>query len=306
MGNNNRLCWQQIPKLVLRQFRTTPRCIAIHGSRDRRASANPAQILRSSMFAVLAVVAMPSLAFAAAEEAQKAQDAKAPQANASIAKRRADLTSQNADFELFLDRLMMAESSGRDTLKNSRSSALGPYQFIKGTFLYVTRRHFTERIAGLNRTQILALRTDRKFSRQVVAQYTRELAAHLARNGIATTYGNLRLAYLLGPSGATRVLQAKPTTPVRRLISRAAVVANPFLAAMTADQIIERANRDISMDRSKQLAVRLEKKKKSKGPRIKINCNLSRPSCRRWLALRKRKLAAQQRRRDRLNKRAAQ
>ena len=108
MGNNNRLCWQQILRLVLPQFRTTPRCKAIHWSRGRRASADSRQILRSSTFAVLAVVAIPSLAFAAAEEAQKAQDAKAPEANASIAKRRADLASQNADFELFLDRLMMA------------------------------------------------------------------------------------------------------------------------------------------------------------------------------------------------------
>ncbi len=243
---------------------------------------------------------------AANEEAPGPKAAKPAGAKKPIGQRKAELQSQNADFELFLDRLMMAESDGRDYLKNRRSSALGPYQFIKGTFLYVTRRHFQERIAGLNTAQILALRTDREFSRKVVAQYTHELATHLARNGIATTYGHLRLAYLLGPSGATRVLKAKPAMLVRRLISRAAVVANPFLSAMTAQQIIERANRDISMDRSKQLAVRLQQKRKSKRSGIRVRCNLARPSCRRWLALRKRKLARLQKQRDRLKKKAEQ
>ncbi len=153
--------------------------------------------------AILALFSTPSPVLAASEEAPAPKAAKPAEAKKPIGQRKADLQSQNADFELFLDRLMMAESDGRDYLKNRRSSALGPYQFIKGTFLYVTRRHFQDRIAGLSKVQILALRTDREFSRKVVAQYTRELAVHLARNGIATTYGHLRLAYLLGPSGAT-------------------------------------------------------------------------------------------------------
>ncbi len=209
----------------------------------------------------------------------------------------AHLTPQNQDFEIYLDRLMMAESSGRDFLKNSRSSALGPFQFIKGTFLYVTRRHFKADTKGMSEAQVLALRTNRTFSRKVIAVYTQELARHLKRHGLPTTYGNLRLAYLLGPSGATRVLKAKPTLPVRQLISRAAVAANPFLAAMTAQDLIDRAVRDISMDRSKRLHVAASKpgKASSNQPRIKVRCNLSRPSCRRWLALRKAKLRKQKR-----------
>lgn len=210
-------------------------------------------------------------------------------------RRPADLKANSADFEVYLDRLMMAESDGRDFLKNPRSSALGPFQFIKGTFLYVVRRRFQEQIAGLSEAQILALRTDRAFfARKVMAEYSHELARHLDRHGLPTNYGNLRLAYLLGPSGATRVLSAKPETALSGLISAAAMAANPFMSGMSARDIIARAHRDISMDRSKRLAVARRARQNGTGssgaPRIAVRCNLARPSCRRWLALRKKKL----------------
>ncbi len=218
---------------------------------------------------------------------------------ASIAQKQADATKMkrgNADFETYLDRLMMAESDGRDYLKNPRSTALGPFQFIKGTFLYVVRRHFIDEIPDKSEAEILALRTNRAFSRKVIAQYSRELAAHLIRNELKATYGHLRLAYLLGPNGATKVLKATPKTPLRRLISPAAIRANPFMSAMSASDIIARANREIAMDRSKVLTdlgnwSAKARRNKTAGPKIKIRCNLARPSCRKWLALRKRKLA---------------
>ncbi|MBU1210792.1 MAG: hypothetical protein KJ587_05895 [Alphaproteobacteria bacterium] len=215
----------------------------------------------------------------------------------SIAQRPADIDPNSADFELYLDRLMLAESDGRDFLKNPRSSALGPYQFIQGTFLHVVRRRFSERVAGLSTSEILALRTDRAFAREVIAEYSRELARHLDRHGLAATYGNLRLAYLIGPSGATRVLSAKPETALARLISDEAIAANPFLSGMTAADIIARAHRDISMDRNKRLAVVRDRKggvsDGHEAAKIKVRCNLARPSCRRWLALRKNKLRKQ-------------
>ncbi len=309
MRNYDRLHWLHISGLGLVQSRSVHRSSKNHSCHNPLTQArvgSAQQGWKLAALAMLALLSAKSPVLAASEEAETPKTAKPTVAEKPIGQRNADLQSQNADFELFLDRLMMAESDGRDYLRNRRSSALGPYQFIKGTFLYVTRRHFQDRIAGLSKAQILALRTDREFSRKVVAQYARELAVHLARKGIATTYGHLRLAYLLGPSGATRVLQAKPTMLVRRLISRAAVVANPFLANMTAQQIIERANRDISMDRSKELAVRLQETRKSKPSGIRVRCNLARPSCRRWLALRKRKLARLQKQRDRLKKKAEQ
>jgi hypothetical protein len=55
----------------------------------------------------------------------------------------------DASFQTFLDRLMGAESAGADHAKNPRSTAVGPFQFIKATFLEVTRRHFPTEVAGL-------------------------------------------------------------------------------------------------------------------------------------------------------------
>src|SRR5262249_58306119 len=52
-------------------------------------------------------------------------------------------TADRSAFDSFLDHLMRAESGGRDTAANPRSTALGPYQFIKSTFLDLARRHFT-------------------------------------------------------------------------------------------------------------------------------------------------------------------
>lgn len=256
---------------------------------------NSARNLALAMLAAVLAVSVAALPVSAAEKSDG--PAKAARGSRGLGTQVAHLVPQNHDFETYLDRLMMAESSGRDFLKNSRSSALGPFQFIKGTFLYVTRRHFQSELAGKSQAEILALRTNRAFSRKVIAVYTKELAQHLDRHDLPTTYGNLRLAYLLGPSGATKVLKAEPSVPIRRLISKAAVAANPFLAAMTAQDLIDRARRDISMDRSKQLRVeRSNSRNGASGPRINVRCNLSRPSCRRWLALKKRRLKSKQRR----------
>ena len=74
-------------------------------------------------------------------------------------------------FDSFLDHLMRAESNGRNTAANPRSTALGPFQFIKSTFLDVMRRHFSADIAHLNETDILALRTDRGFARRAAAAF---------------------------------------------------------------------------------------------------------------------------------------
>jgi len=43
----------------------------------------------------------------------------------------------NLPVQTFLDRLMLAESSGQLDARNPRSTALGPFQFIESTFLEV-------------------------------------------------------------------------------------------------------------------------------------------------------------------------
>jgi hypothetical protein len=141
---------------------------------------------------------------------------------------------------------MHAESAGRNTAANPRSTALGPFQFIKSTFIAVMRRHFPADVAHLSETDILALRTDRGFARRAAEAFSRDIMDFLADKGLKPTFGHLRLAFLLGPSAAAKVLQAAPHKPVARILDGSVIVANPFMRRMTAADLVARATRDVS------------------------------------------------------------
>lgn len=202
-------------------------------------------------------------------------------------------------LETFLDRLMMAESGGRLYARNSRSTALGPYQFIASTWLHLVRTSFAIETARLKPHEVLELRTDLAFARRAAKIYTEANAAHLVANGHKATFGNLRLAFLVGPSGAVRVLSAKADTPIARILGTTVIGANPFMRRMTANDLIARAARDIAtdvavdtgLDPAPDAVRRAKAAKHASGPKISVRCNLSRPSCRRWLALAKRRSA---------------
>lgn len=137
-------------------------------------------------------------------------------------------------MDSFLDRLMLAESGGRDHIRNPRSTAYGPFQFLDQTFLELVRRHFQAETAALTPAQILALRADREFSRRVAAAFTEENARILAANGLAASWPNLRLAFFAGPAGAVRVLKGPAEASVLAVLGPAVIRANPFLSRMTA------------------------------------------------------------------------
>jgi hypothetical protein len=208
-----------------------------------------------------------------------------------------DRESRRTEMTLdeFLDRVMMVESGGRDTLRNPLSTAVGPFQLLEGLFLELARRHFAAETQALTAPQILALRTDRAFARRAAAAFTRDNAAHLARAGLATTFQNLRLAYFAGPAGAVRILRAPPDAKISTLLSPAALRANAFLNGMTAADLIARSAREIAADAGATAGVTpapdVSAGAKPSGPQIKVRCNLGRASCQKWLALRKAKLA---------------
>lgn len=156
-----------------------------------------------------------------------------------------DLALDNEVIATFLDRLMLAESGGRDNAANPRSTALGAFQFIKSTFLHVARRHFADEIAGLADEDILKLRTDRTFSRRAAEAYARDAAAYLKGQGLAATMANLRLAYLVGPNAAARLLEAASSTPAVDILGAKAVEANPFMKQKSAADLIAKAARDV-------------------------------------------------------------
>lgn len=192
-------------------------------------------------------------------------------------------------IETFLDRLMLAESGGRDTVANPRSTAVGPFQFVVATFLSLTRQYFEAETASLTTAQILALRTNRAFSRRVAHAYTNENAARLAAAGIAPTWPYLRLAFFAGAAGATRVIAAKPETPVVAVLGPATVAANPFLARLTTRGLIERSARDLLQSASTTAGLAADPALSPKASGIPVRCDLGLPSCRRWLALAERR-----------------
>jgi hypothetical protein len=148
-------------------------------------------------------------------------------------------------FDTFLDRLMRAESGGRDTAANPRSTALGPYQFIKSTFLDLARRHFGVEVQELSEDEILRLRTNRSFARRCAETYSRENLTFLSEQGLEPTFGHLRLAFLVGPYAAARVLQAAPATPVGDVLGPAVIRANPFMSRMSTSNLIAKTARDV-------------------------------------------------------------
>ena len=188
---------------------------------------------------------------------------------------------------IFLDRLMLAESGGRQFARNRASSAVGPFQFLGATFLGVVRRNLPALASGKSDAQILALRTDLLVSRNVALIYTRENASALAAKGKEATGANLRLAFFAGAAGAMKVLEAGADEPVSHLLSEAAIAANPFLRDMTASGLLARAEREAS-----GLDITLAERPKPTAipPGIAVHCHLALASCRHWLALAEKRL----------------
>lgn len=198
----------------------------------------------------------------------------------------------------FLDRLMLAESGGRDTAANPRSSALGPFQFIKSTFISIARRHFPAEIAELSDAEVLTLRTTRSFARAAAAIFTLESAAHLKSHGLPPTLPHLRLAFLLGPGAAVRVLQAEPQARLSSLVGPGVIGANPFMVGVSASGLVARATRDIYGGPKRAIAARPDPQARPAaraqgGPPVvtfTVKCNPKLAACQRWIALKEAQL----------------
>jgi len=187
-------------------------------------------------------------------------------------------------FDFFLDRLMAAESGGRNDAKNPRSTALGPFQFLRSTFLDVTRRHFQAEIVGLTEEEIAALRTEPALSRRVAAVYCKEIVRYLKDKGLAPTFAYLRLAYLLGPADAVRIIQAQAETPVVSLLSVEVIAANPFMRDMSVAELIAKCKRDLARDANDPYQHH-EKSFPLQSQVARAPCNLRLAPCRKFMAL---------------------
>jgi hypothetical protein len=156
------------------------------------------------------------------------------------------LAGQSESEKRLLDRLMIVESGGRQFAKNPLSSALGPFQFVEGTFLEIMRRTKPALTAGKSDPEILRLRADPEISRGAALIYIRESAKSFAARNVAANSTNLRLAFFLGQTGALRVLSANPDKPVSSILSASTLAANPWLGGLSAGQLIRWSSRQVN------------------------------------------------------------
>jgi hypothetical protein len=159
----------------------------------------------------------------------------------------------------------LSESRHDPQAHNRRSSATGAFQFTERTWLDLVRRHgaalghgdaaakitVTNGKPGVaepaDRASILALRSDSGFAGALAARYSDENRAALGKHlGRKVSENEVRIAYLLGASGAGRLLRAAQDHPgisVYKIVP-AAVRSNPGLfrrpdgAAKTAGEAV--------------------------------------------------------------------
>jgi hypothetical protein len=137
-----------------------------------------------------------------------------------------------------VDQILSVESGGNPNARNPRSSAAGLGQFIDSTWMDMVSRYRPDLTTGMSREQILGLKMDPALSREMTAKYAEENGAKLEAAGMPVRPGTQYLAHFAGPDGATKVLGADPSMPVGQLLGPKVVAANPFLAKMTAGDLV--------------------------------------------------------------------
>ncbi len=132
--------------------------------------------------------------------------------------------SQNV--QSYMDRVIGAESGGDPNARNTRSTATGLGQFIERTWLALFKERFPERAAGMSRDEILARRTDRSDSIELIRALTEQNSRALEKAGLATTDRNLYLAHFAGAQGAIDLLRADRGAPAASILGSDAARAN--------------------------------------------------------------------------------
>jgi len=133
-------------------------------------------------------------------------------------------------------RIGIVESGGDNSARNPRSSATGKYQFTTGTWLRLYKNRYGAN--GLTDSQIAAKRADPRLQEVLMDDLLDLNVRALEADGIPATPGNVYLAHFAGSGGARQLHRADPSASARSVLGDAAVDANPFLARMTARDVI--------------------------------------------------------------------
>jgi hypothetical protein len=144
-----------------------------------------------------------------------------------------------------LDRIGQVENAtGNPAARSSTSSAMGNFQFTKGTWLDMVQAHRPDLLQGRSEQQVLDLRADPKVSREMAGYLLDDNAAVLRNQGIAPTPSNLYLAHFLGVNDAAKVIRAAPGTPISDVVTPASIAANKsVLEGKTTDTVLDWSSR---------------------------------------------------------------
>lgn len=164
---------------------------------------------------------------------------------------RGPLTGKAA-IDSVVSRILTAESGGH-SVKNRRSSATGPAQFLDDTWLEMIHGYRPDLAKGRTREQLLALRNQPHLAREIAIRFAQRNAALLRRRGLPVTAGTLYLAHFAGAAGAAALLKAPPHADAAGVMAMAdasgrmnrtqIVKANPFLDDYTVTDIKQWADR---------------------------------------------------------------
>lgn len=146
--------------------------------------------------------------------------------------------------------IVRAESGGVNNAANPLSSAYGPHQFLKGTWMGLVKKYQPEWAAGLSEKQLLALRGDRAKSSEMFSHFRRENQAVLASNGVPVNPATEYMAHFFGAGTAAKVLRADPNASIESLVPESVMKANPFLKGMSSRDALNWAGRKMTMKSS--------------------------------------------------------
>ena len=166
---------------------------------------------------------------------------------------RGETLTGKAAVDSVVTRILSAESRGAAELKNKRSSAAGPAQFLDDTWLDMIRAYRPGLMKGRTREQLLALRQEPDLARELAMRFAERNAALLRRRGLPVTAGTIYLAHFAGPAGAAALLSAPGDADAAAVMAKAdasgkvkreqIVKANPFLDRFTVADIRRWADR---------------------------------------------------------------
>ncbi len=150
-------------------------------------------------------------------------------------------------------KVVRVESGGKSSAANPNSSALGPHQFLKGTWLENVKELRAQGKAqwskGLTESEILLARTSPEASAEVFDHFRRKNAAVLQKAGLPVDEATEYMAHFFGAGGAVQVLTSDPTALISEILPEV-VKANPFMKNMTAHDARNWAARKMTMKAS--------------------------------------------------------